>query len=75
MKIKEKAVEVKKVSGRVLVNLEEMLNAIALSAVVGFTGYTAYQHRSESILWQLLGLTAVWSMFQAFRAWTKVLNK
>lgn len=56
-------------------NAEEMLDAVAISTAVIFSGYQAYMHRSQSVLWSLLGLAAAYAVFQAFRAWGKVLNK
>lgn len=56
-------------------NIEELLNAVALSTTTVFAGYTAFTHKGQGVLWILLGVAASWSVIQAFVAWVKVLNK
>lgn len=67
--------ETKKTSKKMAKNIEELLNAVALSTTTVFAGYMAYTHRGQGILWILLGVAAAWSVIQAFVAWVKVLNK
>lgn len=56
-------------------NIEELTNAVALSTTTVFSGYTAFTHRGQGVLWILLGAASAWSLIQAFVAWVKVLNK
>lgn len=74
-KIKETASAVKQDVTHKTKNAEEILNAVAMSAVVAFSGYQAYQHRQDGVMWLLLGAAAAWSVFQAFKAWNAVLSK
>ena len=67
--------ETKETSKKVINNIEDLISAIALSTTTIFAGYEAYMHRSNGILWILLGVASAWSLLQAFTAWVKVLNK
>lgn len=67
--------ETKQTSKKMAKNIEELLNAVALSTTTVFAGYAAFTHRGQGILWILLGAAAAWSVIQAFVAWVKVLNK
>lgn len=75
MSIKQKTTEAKQTTTRVVKNIEELLNAVALSATTAFAGYQAYANRGKGLLWLLLGTAAAYSVIQAFIAWGKVLNK
>lgn len=71
----EKIANAKQTGSKIFRNTEDLLNAIALSATVAFSGYQAYLRRTNGILWDLLAIAAAWSVVQAFIAWSKVLNK
>lgn len=71
MKVKE----TKEKTVKIVRNLDDLVNAVAMSTTTIFSGYEAYQHRSAGILWKLLAVAAAWSVLQAFTAWSKVLNK
>lgn len=60
---------------KIVQNIDDLLNAVAMSTTTIFAGYAAYNNRSSGILWILLGVAAAWSVLQAFTAWSKVLNK
>lgn len=62
-------------SKKMFKNAEDIVNAVALSTTTVFSGYAAYQNRTNGVLWILLGAASAWSVFQAFKAWAKVLNK
>jgi hypothetical protein len=55
-------------------NAEELINAVALSVIMLFSGYEAYTNRKET-MYRILGVFAAWCVFQAFRAWGRVLDK
>lgn len=65
----------KQTSKRMFTNAEDILNAVAISTTVAFTGFQAYMHRGNGIQWILLGAASAWCLFQAAKAWSKVLNK
>lgn len=67
--------ETKDKTVKIVKNLDDLINAVAMSTTTIFAGYEAYQHRNEGILWKLLAVAAAWSLLQAFTAWSKVLNK
>lgn len=60
---------------KVAKNVDDLLNAIAMSTTTIFAGYEAYLHKGDGIQWILLGVASAWSVLQAFTAWSKVLNK
>jgi hypothetical protein len=60
---------------KIVQNIDDLLNAVAMSTTTIFAGYSAYTHRGNGILWILLGVASAWSVLQAFTAWSKVLNK
>ncbi len=71
MKVKE----TKEATIKVVRNIDDLLNAVAMSTTTIFAGYEAYLHKGDGIQWILLGVAAAWSVLQAFTAWSKVLNK
>lgn len=74
-KVKNKAKVTVITTKRMTKNLEEMLNAVSLTACILFAGYSAYLQRTTGFLWLLLGVSAAWATFQAFKAWGQFLNK
>jgi len=71
MKVKE----TKDTTIKVARNIDDLLNAVAMSTTTIFAGYEAYLHKGDGIQWILLGVASAWSVLQAFTAWSKVLNK
>lgn len=71
MKVKE----TKETTIKVVRNIDDLLNAVAMSTTTIFAGYEAYLHKGDGIQWILLGVASAWSVLQAFTAWSKVLNK
>ena len=71
MKVKE----TKEATIKVVRNIDDLLNAVAMSTTTIFAGYEAYLHKGDGIQWILLGVASAWSVLQAFTAWSKVLNK
>lgn len=63
------------VAKTILGNLEDLIDAGALSTVVGFSAYQGITNRHNNIAWMLLATASVWATIQAFRAWSKVLTK
>lgn len=71
MKVKE----TKEATIKIARNIDDLLNAVAMSTTTIFAGYEAYLHKGDGIQWILLGVASAWSVLQAFTAWSKVLNK
>lgn len=67
--------EKKKKTIKIVQNIDDLVNAVAMSTTTIFAGYEAYTHRGQGILWTLLAVASAWSVLQAFTAWSKVLNK
>lgn len=59
----------------ILSNLEDLIDAGALSTVVSFSAYQGMTNRNGGITWVLLATASIWATVQAFRAWSKVLTK
>jgi hypothetical protein len=55
--------------------LEEILTAVSLSIVVGFSGYQAWTNHEGGWEWLALGVASAYLATEAFRAWYRALNK
>lgn len=56
-------------------HFEEILTAVSLTAVVAFSGYTAWTNRNDGWEWIALGAASAYLATEAFRAWFRALNK
>lgn len=60
---------------KVLKHLEEILTAVSLSIVTGFSAYQSYLNVRNGWEWVALGVASAYLATEAFRAWYRALNK